>query len=352
MQKITISEVARQAGVSVSTVSRVINGNNSVDPILRQRVMDTVEELDYIPNANARSTRAGSSRAVSVIVPTVQIAVFASILQGAMDTAAKNNLHINVFSSQGDEERDLRCLREILASNPSGLIYCPINREGESDLEAVRALKIPAVIAMRRSVVPGIPHIYMDDRGGAYRATKYLLQQGHRRIAFFAGFWENPADSPEDILRLADTELCGAFSSLERLCGYRRALAEFGMEFDRNLFALTRFDYQSGYDTMKKFLSELIDFDAVICGNDLVATGVLQVLQEQRIQVPERVSLVGFDDSYLARISYPKLTSVRQCPYEIGKKSVEAIVDMLQGKHVQNQKLEAVLTIRNSTAAK
>lgn len=200
--------------------------------------------------------------------------------------------------------------------------------------------------------MPGVPHIYMDDFGGEYRAAKYLIQQGHRHIAFFAGFWTRPAEDVDGILNLMDAEGRGAYSTLERLAGYRKALDEAGMEFDKRLISMTRFDHKSGYEAMNEFLSTLVPFDSVLCGNDLVATGALQALKEQKIAVPERVSIVGYDDSDLARISHPRLTSVRQLPYTIGEKAVEALMRMAEGRRVENQKLDAALTIGMSTAAK
>lgn len=352
MQKITISDVAKQAGVSISTVSRVINKNSKVDEALKWKVQKTIEELGYVPNANARSIRAGNSNLLSVIIPTAEIAIFASVLQGIMDTAQANGLRVNVYSSKGDKQRDLQSLRDACACSSSGIIYCPISGSDREHVETVLARDIPVVIVMRRGVMPGIPHIYMDDFGGEYKATKYLIQQGHRRIAFFAGFWERPARDVNGILALMDTEQRGAYSTLERLAGYRKALDEAGMEFDTSLIKLTRFDYKSGYDAMKEFLSSLVDFDAVLCGNDLVATGVLQALQEQKISVPERVSLIGYDDSDIARISNPGLTSVCQSPYRIGEMAVKALLDMEMGEAVGNQKLEAGFTIRTSTAMK
>lgn len=352
MKKHTISDVARQAGVSVATVSRVINHNDKVDNLLRERVMKAVDALGYVPNAEARSIRAGNSSQISVIIPTAEIAIFASVLQGVMDRASEQGLRVQVYASKGEEEQDLRCLREAIAGRPRGVIYCPISGAYQEYLQAVSSHRTPVVVVMRRGQMAGVPHIYMDDFNGAYRAAKYLIQQGHRRIAFFAGFWKKPVEEPWEILRLLDSRQRGAYSTLERLAGYCRALEEAQMELDEELICLTRFDYQSGYEAMREFLSRLTSFDSVLCGNDLVAAGAMQALKEQNIPVPERVSLVGYDDSDLARISSPRLTSVRQLPYSIGERAVDALTGMAAGETVENQKLDAVLSIGMSTAAK
>ena len=352
MQKITISDVARSANVSVSTVSRVINGNTTVNRELRDRVLATVQELGYIPNASARSVRVGSSDLIGVIIPTVRIAAFAEVLQGVMDTAMQLGYRVNVYSSDGKEQRDSWCLDSVASSGACGLIYCPIaSVDARSHLEQVRSRGIPVVIAFRRNVVPGVPHVYMDDRAGSYKATKYLLQRGRRRIAFFAGFW-SPPGSVEDVLKLLHTDGQGAYTTLERMVGYQAALREYGLDLEPELLAISGFDYQSGYRAMKKFLSTLTDFDALLCGNDLVAAGAMAAMQQQNISVPEHVSVVGYDDSELAQIAHPQLTSVRQSPYGIGKRAVEMLSQAIHGGQVEDIRLPAELIIRASTAVK
>lgn len=352
MQKITIHDVAREAGVSVSTVSRVINGNETVNDQLRGRVMHTVERLGYVPNASARSVRAGSSDLIGVVIPTARIAVFAEVLQGVMDTAMRHGFRVNVYSSDGEEERDLKCIDSVASSGAGGLIYCPIASISPGHLEKVRLRGIPVVVALRRSVAPGIPHVYMDDEMGAYRATRYLLQQGRRRIAFFAGFWTVPEEGVDGILNWLDSDLRGAYTTLDRMAGYRRALAEAGLELEKELIAITAFDYKSGYRVMKNFLSTLTDFDALVCGNDLVAAGAMEALKEQNISIPESVSVIGYDDSELARIAHPKLTSVRQCAYDIGCRAADTLLCAMRGEAVSDSCLPAELNIRASTAVK
>lgn len=352
MQKITIGDVAKQAGVSVSTVSRVINGNETVDDKLRERVMQIVEQLGYVPNASARSIRAGSSDLISIIIPTAEIAIFAEVLQGVMDTAMREGYRVNVYSSGGEEARDLRCIESVAASGACGLVYCPITCVGPGHLDKVRRRGIPVVIALRRNVLPGVPHVYMDDESGGYRATKYLLQQGRRRIAFFAGFWSPPRDGVDEVVKMMDSSVRGAYTTLERMTGYRRALKEYGIELDRDLITLTGFDYKSGYRAMKLFLSTLTNFDGILCGNDLVASGAMEAMKEQNISIPERVSVIGYDDSELARIAHPKLTSVRQCPYDIGCCAVETLLQTIRGKEAADHCLPAELCIRASTAVK
>ncbi len=352
MQKITIHDVAREAGVSVSTVSRVINSNDSVNEELRERVTHTVERLGYVPNASARSVRVGDSKLISVIIPTARIAVFAEALQGIMCEATRRNYRVNVYSSNGDEQQNLACIESIASSGSSGLIYCPISKMSNNCLQKVQQRGIPVIIALRRNVVPGLPHVYMDDEMGGYRAAKYLLQQGRKRIAFFAGFWSAPCEGVNGVVEMLDSGHRGAYTTLERMAGYRRALAEEEIPLDKELISITSFDYKSGYRAMNSFLSTLTPFDALICGNDLVAAGAMEALQEQNISVPERISIIGYDNSEVAQIAHPKLTSVSQCAYDIGCQAVDMLLRAIGRETVTDSCLPTTLIIRASTAMK
>ena len=144
----------------------------------------------------------------------------------------------------------------------------------------------------------------------------------------------------------------GAYTTLERMAGYRRALAEEEIPLDKELISITSFDYKSGYRAMNSFLSTLTPFDALICGNDLVAAGAMEALQEQNISVPERISIIGYDNSEVAQIAHPKLTSVSQCAYDIGCQAVDMLLRAIGRETVTDSCLPTALIIRASTAMK
>jgi len=352
VKRVTISEVAKEAGVSVSTVSRILNNHPNVTPELRNRVQDAIKKLGYIPNASAQYVRTGNSRILGMIIPTASNQYFGKILDGALDCALEKGYRITTFSSNGNAEKDIQCLYSVAASAATGLIYCPISVASSEHLNVVFSKNMPVVIASRRGIIPGVPHVYTDDVQGGYTVTKFLLHQGHRRIAFFAGFWENPASNVDELMELMDSDQRGAYSSLDRLAGYQKALQEAGVPFDQNLIAMTSYDYDGGYKAMKRYLTSMTEFDAVICSNDWVASGVLQALQEQNISVPGQVSVVGYDNTEVARISRPMLTSVRQYPYDIGYTAVNMLIAMLKGRTVEDKMIGTDLIVRNSTAVK
>ncbi len=352
MRKITIEDVAAKAGVSVSTVSRVLNNNPKVDKALSSRVQETIDALGYVPNAGARYIRSGASDLISMIIPSPSNQFFAQILEGAMDTALEHEYKIIAYSSDGSEQKDIKCLHSVASSPSSGLIYCPISVASTEHLNVVLSKKLPVVIAARRATMKGLPHVYVDNVKGCYTATRFLLVQGRRNIAFFAGFWEKPANDVEGLLDIFYSEKKGAYSSLDRLEGYMEALKEFGVEFKSSLLHMTEYDYAGGYKAVKEFLPKMVEFDAVICSNDWVASGVLQALQEQNISVPEDVSIIGYDNAQVAPISRPTLSTVQQLPHKIGNYAVESLIDLIEGKKVEDKIVETSLIVRNSTAVK
>lgn len=351
-KKATITDVAKRAGVSVSTVSRVINNRKNVNPEIVEKVTAAITALHYIPNNNARNIRTGNSDCLSIVIPTVQTSLFSLILQGVMDATFEQGMRLLAYQSNGDVSTDLECLNSVAASHAGGLVYCPVATVEDSHLQTIFARGIPTVIVARRGTTPNVPHVYMDNIKGCYTATKYLLQLGRRRIAFFIGTWDDMDQSVEHMLSLMDSPIRGAYACLDRLQGHINALADFGIEFDKSLLMITRFDYKSGYQQMKRFLAKLIPFDALICANDWVAAGAMQALLEQNIQVPEQVSIIGYDDGDAPQIARPTLTSVRQSSYELGRCAVDCLLKAMDGEPTPDVVLESTLSIRNSTAKK
>jgi LacI family transcriptional regulator len=352
MGKVTMVDVARFAGVSVPTVSRVLNGNTNVNSGLRQKVEHAITAMRYTPNLSARSTRTGANNAISIILPSFETNLLTSLLQGAADTCMEKGYSLSVYQSNGNIEKEIKCIDAARQTSPGGILYCPVSIESVEYFEKTRDRELPVVIVSRRGLIDGVPHVYYDDRTGCYTATKYLLRQGRRHIAFFAGFWEAPGHDAECLLKLLQSYHHGVYSSIDRLRGYADALKEFGLDVRKSLLYITAYNYASGYESMNAFLASLTEFDAVICSNDRLAAGILQSLHEQNISVPAQVSLIGFDDGVICNITRPTLTSLRQPSYRMGQKAAETLIGLLNGAGAEDVKLDMELVIRNSTAAK
>lgn len=347
-KSVTITDVALEAGVSIATVSRALNNPEVVDITSRKKVRDAVRKLNY---AVKQPFRTSLSKQVALILPSASNTFFSQMLEGVLAASDRMDFQVLVYSCHGDPAREVACLNSARQANVDALLFCPLSDGSANMVTDLFSPDFPLLILYRRNYLsPGIPHLYYDNVQGGYLATKLLLKQGHRNIAFFIGFWQDPATTKEDILSLLDNPTRGSYSSLDRLSGYVQALSEFGLELDPSLITTTRYDFASGYEMTKLFLSTLRDFDSVICGNDTVAAGVLQALSEQNILVPEQVSVVGYDDSTLASITRPKLTSVHQDPENLGEQAVSMLSSLFSQERVEDKVLETYLTIRNSTA--
>ncbi|MPM85447.1 Catabolite control protein A [bioreactor metagenome] len=311
-----------------------------------------MEDLQFIPNINARSIKGFRGKVIGLIVPSYYDDFFSKILEGVLKAAESFGLRVIVFSCHGDAALEGDCLKSAAASGICGLLYCPSAEISAEKLCSIFPKDFPTVIVYRRDMVKGIPHIYHDNINGGYLATKYLLRQGHQNTAFFASFWQKPCDDIDGLLALMNTSKCGAYSSLDRLAGHIKALEENGIPFDKSLLFSIGYGFDNGYKGAKDFLSKMRDFDAVICGNDSVAAGVMQALREQNISVPEQVSLVGYDDSIFATIARPQLTSVRQEPYRLGFESAEMLTGLMQGQTVKDRIIDMQLVVRDSTSVK
>lgn len=349
MKNATITDVARLAGVSTATVSRVINGNEKVDAAMAEKVNNAISQLHYTPNFSARSMRRGHNDVISIILPTVN---FSDILRGATDEAFALGLKLNLYATHGDPQREKECLRSALSSGSDGIVYCPVSAVGLSYLHSNNQSHIPVVITARRNVLPGVPHIYMDQVGACYQATKYLLQLRHRRIALLTGFWDDRPHSITDFLRMKDAPEAGLYPAVDRLMGYEAALKEYGIKLDPALIYLTGFEYDDGYRCCNEALASLCQFDALICPTDRVAAGALQALQEQNVHVPSQVSIIGYDDGIFAQATRPTLTATHQTSYRIGQSAVRSVFTIWQGQSVETIVYEPKLIVRNSTAAK
>lgn len=351
-KNVTIIDVAEAAGVSISTVSRVMNGNDKVDEALAKRVRAVAATLRYIPNAAARSIRGKQEKTLGIILPSCADNFFSKLLEGILIKADELGMRTSIFSchGHGDPEQELERVRTAAAAGLSGLLYCPSAAVPAQAITDLLPREFPMVIVYRRNMVPGVPHIYHDNFQGGYLATKYLLRLGRRKIAFFASFWRLPVTDGPSMLALADHPSRGAYSSLDRLDGHRKALEEAGIPFDPDMIQVTEFGYENGCAAAKEFLSSMKEFDAVVCANDTLASGILQALREQNISVPEQVSIVGYDDSVMATIARPMLTSVRQEPEILGRGAVEMMEALLEGEKVEDRVVDVQLVVRNSTS--
>ena len=340
-KKITITDVARAAGVSIATVSRVVNHANRVEPSAAKRVREAMYALGYVPKKPKRP-----HAMIALVVPSLENPFFSSVVEGILCQANQEGETLMVLSSEGSALQEEENLRRAAKLGVDGLLFCPLSDTSSSLLPALFAISTPIVIIYRHDYCDYASHIYYDNERGGYLAAKYLLKAGHRQIAFFASFW---SERPDDLLNFHDRRLLGSYSSLDRLKGYQKALSEYEVKIQRELLCSTGYTYESGYAMTKHFLSTLYDFTAIICCNDSVAAGVLQALREQNIEVPRQVSVIGYDASFLSDMTRPALSSIHQDPKLLGRSAFEQLQARRRGEGRTDVILKPNLIIKSST---
>jgi DNA-binding LacI/PurR family transcriptional regulator len=310
----TLDEVARAAGVSRATVSRVVNGSPKVSPDLRRTVEKAIDRLGYVPNRAARSlvTRRSGSIALVITEPANRLfsePFFPALVRGVSAALADRDLQL-VLLMPHDEVDEARSVRYLTAGHVDGVIL--VSLHGNDPLPAqLVARQIPSVVIGRPPRGVDVDYVDADNRDGGRRATAHLIDSGRRRIATITG--------PRDMV-----------AGIDRLAGYRDALADAGLEVDDGLIATGDFTQAGGEAAMGRLLRDRPDLDAVFCASDLMAAAALGVLQAAGRRVPEDVAIVGYDDSPIATTTRPPLSSVRQPIEEMGREMVHLLAGSLE----------------------
>ena len=332
---LTISDVASRAGVSVATVSRVLNGNYPVAEPTRARVLEAVRDLGYIANAHARALIKATSGTVGVILHDVGDPYFAEIVRGIQEVADANGRLVVLSSSMRDPAREITYIEMLRAQRVDAVIITSGFVEDDDFLAALHEQARGLRAQGSRLVVCGrypvrAPAVVPDNAGGAFRVTTHLLQAGHRRIAHLAG---PPRFSTTDA----------------RQRGYEGALAAFGLRIDERLVITGGFSRDGAHESTLRLIDSGAPFSAIFAANDMMAIGALAALRERGMSVPGDVSLVGFDDLPIARDLTPPLTTVSLPMAEMGRRAMElALSDHPDSEPVVH--LPTELVIRESVA--
>jgi LacI family transcriptional regulator len=322
------------ADVSLGTVSHVLNGSARVREPLRRRVLEAVESLGYQPSQLARGLRRDKTNMIGMIIPDVTNPFFPAVVRGAEDLAFANGYRLVLCNTDNDHSKELVHLNELRTYLPSGLIVIPSNF---SDLTAQAQYYRKAGTAV--VCVDRLPKLWngdtvtADNEDGAYRATRHLIQVGHRQLATITG-----------PLHLTNAQ--------ERLAGFKRALHEAKIQIAPEYIQETTFDKRGGYTKTTLLLRMLPRPTAIFAGNDMIAFGVLLAIRDAGLRCPEDISLMGFDNQELAEMTNPPLSSVSQPGYQLGTTAMQILLDRVAGdtgppKHCI---LETALTLRESVA--
>lgn len=305
---VTIGMVAQTAGVSASTVSRVLNGTAVVSDLKKQAIDEAIANLGFVPNPIARGLAGGRTFSIGVVTQALDSPFYGAAMRGIEDELLPAGYNALFVSGHWNAVAETRCIDLLQSRRVDGIVVLT-GRLTDQALKTY-AKNQPLVVTGRTLKAPGLFTLNFDNFLGARLATQHLIQLGHRRIAFIAG----GADHPD---------------ATERLRGYRAALEAAGIAFDQALVVPGEYLELSGLLAVDRLLETNQSFSAIFAANDQMAVGAALGLKRRSLRVPEDVSIVGFDDLPTSQYAIPPLTSVQQPAYELGRLAASAMLQML-----------------------
>ena len=324
---VTIERVAELAGVSPSTVSRILNGTAVVSEAKKAAVDKAVAKLGFVPNPMARGLAGGRTLSIGVVTQAIDSPFYGASLRGiedALDPAGYSPLFV---SGHWDATTESRCIDVLLSRRVDGIIVLT-GRLTDAALKNL-AKRVPVVVTGRSLKAPNLFSLNFDNREGGRLATRHLIDSGHRRIAFIAGEAGHPDGD-------------------QRFDGYRAALDEAGIAFRAELVVQGAFNEASGVQAVESLVAARQKFTAIFAANDQMAIGAAHGLQRHALRVPDDVSLVGFDDLPTSLYALPPLTTVHQPAYEMGLLAAAGLLQLLDGLRPQQAVPFPRLILRNS----
>ena len=312
MGNMTIKDIARISGCSVSTISRVINDRPDVRPETKERVLEVMREAGFVPNTNARQLKIQQSRSLVFVVKGTRNIFFSDFLvqlQRAATLYGYNGIVSYLDENANEIDAAEKILREI---KPKGMIF--LGGSVANFQKGFANISVPSVLATLVSDKLDFPNLSMvgvDDRAAAYQAVSYLIQQGHRKIAVLGG----PATSHPSIMRRQ---------------GAQQAMEDAGIRFEDKLYGLSNYDFESAYHAMNGLLARRAEFTALFAMSDVIAFGAIRALVSAGLRVPEDVSVIGFDGITMSRYCVPVMTTIVQPSEQIALQSIELLVRQIE----------------------
>lgn len=280
-----LKDVAQRAGVSLGTASKVIN-NIYVKPESRLKVEAAMRELDYTPNAIARSLKSNSTKTIGVMIPDVSSPVVGKVLKGIEEISRMSGYSILIYNTSRSEAEEKEGIQTFLQNKVAGIIYSG-NTVSEDTASALKRTGVPVVFIMTDYPDKAFSSVTIDNQKAAYCAVDYLCSCGHERIIMLAGEKDDPN------------------AGIPRLEGYKRALSANGIQVDEELMFFGGYGLERGYSDMKRILKSKVFFTAVFAASDDLAIGAMKALEEKKIAVPDQVSVMGFDGIEMGRYTIP-----------------------------------------------
>lgn len=307
----TIYDVSKLAGVSLATVSRVINDIDKVTAKTRLKVEAAMEELGFRPNSIAQSLASSRSNSVGVLVPELHGPFFGNMLSSIELELRKQGKHVIITAGHSDAERERDAI-EFLASRKCDALIVFVFAISNERIMLLRESSVPVVVIGR--LIPGMEEdcVSLDNETGGYIAAKSLIESGHRQLACITGpLWKSDGQ--------------------ERFAGYERALAECGLAFDQRLVVEGDYEESSGRNGMEQLLQQEIPFTGLVCANDEMAAGAIAVARKHGLTIPDDLSIVGFDNVFFTRYMHPQLSTVDYPIDKMGQMAARCVLRDVYG---------------------
>lgn len=315
---VTIYDVAREANVSMATVSRVVNGNPNVKPATRKKVMEVIDRLGYRPNAVARGLASKKTTTVGVIIPDISSTFFAELARGIEDIATMYKYNIILSNSDQNIEKELHLLNTMLGKQVDGIVFMGGNITSEH-VEEFEKSPVPIVLAGSIEETGKIPSVNINYEQAAFDVTKSFIEKGHKDAAIVVGPLREPINQEK------------------KLAGYKRALEEAEVIFRDELVVEGDYTYDSGIEAFEKLLEADPRPTAIFAGSDEMALGIVHGAEDKGYNIPKDFEVISSDNTRLALMVRPQLTSVVQPLYDIGAVAMRLLTKLMNKETVDEQ---------------
>ncbi|MGP4108268.1 catabolite control protein A [Virgibacillus sp. L01] len=329
---ITIYDVAREANVSMATVSRVVNGNPNVKPVTRKKVLATIEQLGYRPNAVARGLASKKTTTVGTIIPDISSIFFAELARGIEDIATMYKYNMILSNSDQNKDKELQLINTMLEKQVDGILFMGGNITDEH-VKQFESSSIPVVLAATYDESNRIPSVNIDYEAAAFEATSFLIGKGNEKIAFISG--------QDDTL-----------INQQKYKGYVRAFQEKSWSIDDEYILKGDYSYDSGLEAVDQLLTLNEKPTAVFVASDEMALGVIHGAQDKGYKVPEDLEVFGFDNTRLATMVRPTLSTIVQPMYDIGAVAMRLLTKYMNKEEVEEKKVVLPHRIVERTSTK
>ncbi len=328
--KVTITDIAKSAGVSKTTVSRVLNDKPEVDSSTRERVLKTIKETGFVPQITAINLAKGNSNIIGLLVPTLTSPYSLTVVQGVAEKIAETDYELILYTTSLSEKNQERFIKKIAKKLIDGLVIL-LPRNFKNIQTQILKHKIPIVLIDHRGVDLDLSSISASNKKGAFDAVEYLIILKHKHIGFITGLMDFGC-------------------SQERLAGYREALQKNDINIDDSIIKFGDFTEASGYMCSKELLKQQNEVTALFCSNDEMAFGAIQAVKDLGLKIPDDISIIGFDDVPKAAYSFPPLTTVKQPLQAMGEKAAELVIQQIRASSFEKEDLflDTQLIIRDT----